>query len=248
MAVLNYPSGIGHDTDINPGWIEFSIYERRTPKTSTPFATINLYLPESMHNPNTVTWGNSELGFLGSAVTGSGFGGIMEGAKLATTNFITGIATSAMRTGGSSISSSDLLGARMGTVKNPYLTAMFKGVDFRTFDMSFKFSPSSEKDCDIIDNIIKTFRGSGLPQGKAADNTAFLGYPREFEIRYIWRGGENKYLHKFKRCVLTGIDVNYTGTGQWTVMRNGFPASINLNMRFSEIEIVLRDDVMKEGY
>lgn len=244
MPILNYPSGIGHNTEVNPGWIEFSIFERKSPKNSTPKDTINLYLPEDMRNPNTVSWGNDEMGFLGGAIANRNFD-LGEAGKLAVTNFLSGLGASALKTAGSSITPEKLVGVTMGQVKNPYLTALFKGVDFRTFEMRFKFSPDSEKDCEVIDNIIRTFRGSALPKG--TQESAFLGYPDEFEIRYIWKGDENKYLHKFKRCALVGIDVNYTSGGLWAVMRNGFPASISMNLRFSEIEIVLRDDV-KQGY
>lgn len=246
MSILNYPASVGHDMEVNPGWIEFSVFERKSPSNSTPKKTINLYLPESMRNPNTVSWGNTELGFLGGTLAGKG-GGMYEGGKLAVTNFLTGLGSAAMRTAGSNVNSDTLLGVVAGKVKNPYLSVLFKGVNFRTFEMIFKFSPNSEKDCKVIDDIIKTFRGSSLPPGKSSDNSAFLGYPDEFEIRYIWKGDENKYLHKFKRCVLIGINTDYTSVGQWAVMRNGFPASITLSLTFSELDIVLRGDV-EAGY
>ena len=34
----------------------------------------------------------------------------------------------------------------------------------------------------------------------------------------------------------------------WSAMRNGFPAESNMTLRFSEIEIILRDDVKKGNY
>lgn len=258
MAILNYPSSIGYDTDVNPGWIEFSIYERKSPKDSFPLSTINLYLPESMRNPNTISWGNDSLGMLGHGVTQLAQGNvgrdsfsadsILDGIKRMGYTFAGNAASSVITAAGGSASTDAIIGAATGQVRNPYLTALFRGVDFRTFEMVFKFSPFQEKDCDTIDQIIKQFRGAALPPGKSASATAFLGYPNEFEIRYIWRGRENKYLHKFKRCVLTGIDVDYTGMGMWAAMRNGFPAESNLVLRFSEIEIVLRDDVQQENY
>lgn len=246
MSILSYPNSIGHDSEINPGWIEFSIFERRSAKSSTPYKTINLYLPEQMRNPNTISWGNNELGYAGNMLQGGGDFG--EAAKRFIGTFASGVGNMVMRASGAGITADDIRAVKYGEIKNPYLTAMFKGVDFRTFDMTFKFHPRSEKDCDVIDQIVREFRGSSLPPGRAASRSSYLGYPREFEIKYIWQGKENPYLHKFKRCVLTTIDVDYTGMGQWAVMRNGFPAEIFMTLRFSEIELVLRDDVMQENY
>lgn len=255
MAIMNYPSGIGSDTDVNPGWIQFDIFERKSPKDSIPLDTINLYLPSSMRNPSTTSWGTDSLGILGNTIVGgvndpssaswSAGGDILKRVGM---GMASNAAAAVIRQAGGNVSSDTLTGAIMGQVTNPYLTAVFKGVDFRTFEMQFKFVPVTEKDCDTIDRIIKTFRGAALPPGTAAQQSAYIGYPNEFDIRYIWRGKENKFLHKFKRCVLTGVDVDYTGTGMWAAMRNGFPAESNMVLRFSEIEIVLRDDVVKGNY
>lgn len=253
---LNYPSGIGHNTENNPGWIEFTIYERKSPKNSVPKATINLYLPEKMTSPNTVSWGNDSLGMLGQGVNqffnGGGVSSNKEGWVDSLTRVGIGMAASAgsaaVSAGGGSVSADTLIGVATGKLRNPFLAAVFKGVDFRTFEMGFKFCPYKEKDCDTIDQIIKHFRGSSVPAGKGADNASMLGYPDEFEIRYIWQGKENKYLHKFKRCVLTGIDVDYTGMGMWAAMRNGFPAESNISLRFTETELVLRDDIQTGNY
>lgn len=261
MAILNYPNSIGSNTEVNPGWIQFNVFERKSPKNSVPLDTINLYLPSSMRNPSTTSWGNDSLGILGNTLVSGidsvssgnvSLGGVASGGwemlKRIGYGMAGAAASSVVRKAGGSVSSESLMGAVTGQVANPYLTALFKGVDFRTFEMSFKFVPISEKDCETIDNIIRTFRGAALPPGEGAKQTAFLGYPNEFEISYIWRGKENKYLHKFKRCVLTGVDVDYTGMGMWSAMRNGFPAESNMTLRFSEIEIVLRDDVKKGNY
>lgn len=63
------------------------------------------------------------------------------------------------------------------------------------------------------------------------------------EIQYQWHGGENIYLHRFKRSVITELTVDYTGTGMWTMLRNGFPTETILTISLGEIEIVVREDV-----
>lgn len=43
----------------------------------------------------------------------------------------------------------------------------------------------------------------------------YLNYPNEVEIEYQWMGATNKYIHRFKRSVITSLDVSYTGAGMW---------------------------------
>lgn len=254
-SILSYPVGVGTDTNY-PSWVKFDFYERKSPKDSIPLKTINLFMPESLNNPNTVSWDTERMGFIGNAMSNIANGGfsnfsVMGAAKDAMSIMASNAMYKGMEAlvqgGGGRANADQLRGALTGQVRNPYLTMFFRGVDFRTFSMDFTFYPHVESDCELIHNIITEFRANSLPKGAGADDLAFLGYPSECEIAYYWRGNENKYLHKFKRCVLTGIDTNYTGTGQFSVMRNGFPSHVKMHLKFSEIEIVLRDDV-RNGY
>lgn len=51
------------------------------------------------------------------------------------------------------------------------------------------------------------------------------------------------YLHRFKRSVITELTLDYTGTGMWTMLRNGFPTETVLTITLGEIEMVVREDV-----
>lgn len=142
---------------------------------------------------------------------------------------------------GGALSSTQASGLVFGQTTNPYLTAIFRGVDFRTFEFSFRLYPHNESQCETIHNIVKTFRGAYLPKyssigsGQSSISDGILDYPKEFSITYKWGSGDNKFVHKFKRAVMTSFDTNYSGTGQWQAMRNAMPASIVISMRFSEV-------------
>lgn len=146
---------------------------------------------------------------------------------------------------GGNLSQDQALGITIGSIRNPYLTALFRGVDFRTFEFSFNFFPHNENECNTIRDMIKILRMASLPQyqsfGTAGD--MLLDYPMEFDISYKWGASDNNYIHRFKPAVLVGLDTDYTGYGSWVSMRNGMPASIKLNLRFTELEIVTRRDV-----
>ena len=247
-TALSYPSNLSNH-NINPAWMEFQFYERKSPKDSAPDDTIQLYMPEGAVNPSTVNWNTESFGFVGNAMAnGTGDGGITgaigEGASLAMQRGMASMKAAAANRLGGRVSAEGIM-ANAGVVPNPYLTMLFRGVDFRSFAFTFKFFPFTEKDSDRIHEIIKTFRKNSLPDGGVGD--PFLGYPKEVEVAYKWKGDTNKYLHKFKRSVITSIDIDYTPNGMFAVMRNGMPACIQVSLKFSEIELVMRKNV-DEGY
>lgn len=246
-----YPANIG-DAEKQPASIMFSFYERDSYLTSTPSDIIHLYMPEDVNQPSTVAWDAEAFGFLGNLATGGRQGGAQAiGMEAATRAWETGrsnIASKIVNKMGGEVSAEGYMGESQGKIPNPYITMVFKGVDFRKFQMEFKFAPFSERDCDTIDGIIKAFRANSLPPGTGANKgPAFLGYPQEVEAKYLWMGKDNKWIHKFKRSVITGVDVNYAAAGMFSTQRNGFPTNIIVSLSFSEVEIILRDDIA-EGY
>lgn len=261
MAVLIYPFDLP-ETDsfaslaASLTYVQFSSYERMTTKASSPVNDIFLYLPEKLTMPSTVKWDMTGIG-MGSAQAenavrggmdptvkniGGMVGGIVTaGATQAGLKAITdGVATLS----GSMANSEHLYGLAAGGIPNPYMTMLFKGVDPRNFEFSFKFFPHNEMEAIIIDQIVETFRADSLPPGSQSANPTHLGYPREFEIQYMIGGMPHPWLNKFKRSVITRLDLDYTGASMWSVSTQfQFPTYLVMNISFTELEIVLRDDV-----
>lgn len=267
-SLLRYPKTLG-DLDANPAWIQFAFFERKSPKVSTVGDKIHLYMPEQVAQPSTVSWDAENFGFIGNALrTGAAnvvnaykqkdIGALVAGATKQAENVIIGgvdlmtarglanIGSMAVGLMGGNVSAEGLMGEIGGKVPNPYLTMIFRGINFRDFAFSFKFFPHSEDDCKTIDDIIKSFRANSLPNYEGAGDV-FLGYPMECEISYMWENNRNPWLHRFKRAVCTGIDVDYTSSGMFSTMRNGFPSEIVLTTKWSEIDLVTRKDVYSNG-
>ena len=251
---LSYPKELSNK-DIHPATIHFSFFERKSASSSKKSDEIQLYMPESVSQPSTVSWDVEKFGAIGEVAKQYGRMGSIEDVNNVVNSIgdVLGAMGPRIRANlgskaasmlGGNVSAEGLMGEVMGKVPNPYLTMVFKGVDFRSFSYVFKFTPYSESDCQTIFDIIKTFRKNALP----TKEDAFLAYPKECEIQYFWRGEENKWLHKFKRAVCTGIDVDYTAAGMFSTMRNGFPSTIIVSTKWSEIEIVTREDVENEGF
>lgn len=252
MASLSYPKNIG-DPMLQPASIMFSFYERESYKKSSPTDIIHLYMPEDVNQPATTAWDAEAFGFVGATMAGSRNAGALQGgmdaASRAWGQAKANIASSVIGKMGGELSAESYMGESTGKIPNPYVTMVFKGVDFRKFQMVFNFAPFTESDCETIDQIVKAFRANALPPGSGVNKgPVFLGYPSEVEVRYLWMGKNNQWLHNFKRSVITGVEVDNAGAGMFTTMRNGFPTNTKVTLSLSEVEIILRDDVLKEGY
>lgn len=267
MANYSYPPDLSDQT-VHPACIQFKFFERKSPTDSAPLDTIHLYMPEAASQPSTVSWDNEKFGFAGNAISklgqnlpqGIGAQGmdwnrlgsdmvqsITDAMAVGGARALANLGSAAAGILGGNVSAEGLMGEVLGKVPNPYLTAVFRGVDFRNFAFTFKFYPFQESDCDTIHNIIQAFRTNSLPSyaGDEGGIKSMLKYPSECNISYLWMGKENKWLHKFKRAVCTGIDVDYTSQGMFSTMRNGFPSEITMTTKWSEIEIVTREDISK---
>jgi hypothetical protein len=260
MAEVYYPKLLTN-TEAFPANIMFTFYERSSTTSSSAEDIVHLYMPEHFGQPNTVSW-DSQFGG-GQALLAAGAGAATlaadamswasrrfgSGAGAARIAGFSGAMTGAIQKYGRAASDIGRIGElKAGVMLNPYLTQMFRGVDLRNFEYTFRLTPFSESDCDDILKIIKIFRKWALPSGPEGGGASiYLNYPGEVEVQYQWAGGENIFLHRFKRSVITELNIDYTGTGMWTMLRNGFPTETLLSVRLGEIEIVVREDV-EDGY
>ena len=141
---------------------------------------------------------------------------------------------------------SDLLelGTRQKT--NPFREVLFESVDYRTFQFTYRFLPKTQSETDKIQNIIKIFKKHMHPE--ITQNKLFYIYPSEFDIKYYYKNDENGYLHKFARCALTDMVVDYGGDQFVTIGRNGAPAEIGMSLKFQELEQMTSEGIKANGY
>lgn len=135
---------------------------------------------------------------------------------------------------------------RAGYVFNPQQQLLFNGIDFRTYQMTFTFTPYSQDEANAVQNIIKTFRKYAAPTVVTEAGGFFFTPPGMVDIKFLMNGAENKKLHKLKRCVLESVSVNYAPNG-WTAMEDGAPAQSTMTLSFKEMQLVDRKDILK-GY
>lgn len=260
MALYRYPRNL-ENVNLHPALIQFQFFERNQVQRILQSDTIQLYMPEQASAPSSVSWDSENFGFIGNTVSkmmksgqsatdlNSTVNGALDRVKhqAVFSTVAGGVQKMNDKMGAiGNMSATGLGGEVAGKVPNPYLTCVFRGVDFRNFNFTFKFTPLSENDCTLIDNIVKTMRKHAYPY--YMDDKAFLSYPSECMIAYFYKGKLNPYMHRFKRAVCTGIDVDYTSAGTFSTHRNGMPTHITLSTQWKEIEIITRQDIENFGY
>lgn len=123
---------------------------------------------------------------------------------------------------------------------NPYPVMIYQGTGFKSFAFSWVFYPESKEETETIRTIVGYFRREMLPE-RLETNKTILANPAVFEIVV----SPDKYTKKFKRSVLTSVDVNYTPSGPAFVKSSdtdAAPAAVALSLNFQEIEIWLAND------
>jgi hypothetical protein len=135
---------------------------------------------------------------------------------------------------------------KAGYVFNPQKQMLFQGIDFRTFDMSFTFTPYSAKEAEDVKQIIKMFRKWAAPAASTAFAGMFWVPPAYFNIDFRFQGKTNPNLPKLQKCVIESIDVNYAPNG-WSTHTDGAPVQSIVNITFKEIILVDRASI-EAGY
>jgi len=243
-----------------------------SPTTTQAKAYISLYMPDTLMAQYSADWQEMSLGDMGTGIstlrmidqlaTNAGQQGTFTSGDLgkslgnlaSTDPAVT--ATVANLLGASGIGSNlidakvigDVILKGQGYAINPQLQMIFRGVGFRSFQLSFMFTPKSLEESTEVNDIIKTFKyhfSPGFEAGKTdSTQSMFLTSPSIFNVQFKIGQNENQYTPKYGDCVLTDIDVNYAPNG-FAVHENGAPVQTTLNLTFKEIVIVDRDKIAK---
>jgi hypothetical protein len=244
-----------------------------SPTTTQSKAYISLYMPDTLTATYSADWQEMSLGDMGATLsslrmidqlaTNAGQQGTFSSGDLkkslgnlaSTDPAVTALVSNIMsatgvdsRLGLDAKVIGDVVLKGKGYAINPQLQMMFRGVGFRSFQLSFMFTPKSLDESQEVDTIIKTFKyhfSPGLQAGKTdSTQSMFLTSPSIFNVQFKIGQNENQYVPKYGDCVLSDIDVNYAPNG-FAAHENGAPVQTTLNLTFKEIVIVDRDKIAK---
>lgn len=119
-----------------------------------------------------------------------------------------------------------------GNILNPYATQAFQGVDLKSHQFTWRFSPRDPQESNQLRFIINKLKFHSAPV--TSNSGLRMKYPSVVVIE-IYNGG---YLFPFKPCFISGITVNYAPSGVPAFFKGtNAPTEIELSMSLREIEI-----------
>jgi len=236
-----------------------SIQEKTRP-TSKLVKTIALYFPPSVQQTYNLSYNEQEIsrqaafgasviqGFMAQGATTEAFKDAVDPAMAGLKSVVNQMGIAALDQ--VAAGSSSLIALNRGKVSAPKMEVMFENIGKRSFSYSFTFTPSSEREADEIDKIIKAFRFHA--SADYADDFGFeLTIPDQFEIEYYTQNNSpNGYLHKIGTCVLESVDVTYGGdkmTWHETNAKGAPPTKTTLALSFKELMTVTKSAI-EDGF
>lgn len=143
-----------------------------------------------------------------------------------------------------------------GKVLNPQLELLYESPSLREFQFDFRLVPRNQAEADTLfgtnggrnrDGIINMFKYWAAPAIPDNVGGRYFIPPAQFEIEFHDpnnMNGTNDFLFKTKKCVLTGITVNYDGPGGYASFKGGVPVEVRLQLQFKETVMLSRSDFM----
>ena len=165
---------------------------------------------------------------------------------------------------GYDVSADSILARSGGVIANANTELMFAGVSLRSFEFSWVMSPRDRREAGNVRMILRALKQWSAPRklsklasgesGEKAGNTGraggpsyFLGTPNIFRLRYLTAGNRNILgVNKFKPCALTDININYTPEGMWMAYEGGMPVSVQMSLKFNELEPIYNTDYSED--
>jgi hypothetical protein len=241
------------------GKLNRSIVLEKLP-TSRLEKSIALYMPPSVQVEYKVGYGDQEVGVLAmagmAAIEGFKGGGdtqtkLRNAINAATPGVKEALNAMAEKTIDTiAEGAATLMAIERGTVRTPRMEMMFEGVGRRTFSYEFTFTPKSEQEAKIIEEIIYNFKFYAMPKYSNPNTKREMDIPGTFDIQYMYRGGENSFINKISTCFCTNVGVEY-GADRFTAYEptsSKFgsgppPQKSKLKLEFSEIEVLSQDHI-----
>lgn len=240
---------------------------RQSGSILNPIATIILPMPATIQDSNSADWVSGQMNPLQATLANAGSSAVLSqniAASLGQSvikgfNNLTNVVESgegqkAVAGGAAGAALGALLGQgdinqiisrATGSVFNQNVELLFNGVTIRpAFNFSFDLVPRSKKESDRIKEIIRTFKINMTPRkGRPSESGGglFVHAPNVFKLEYMSGGKIHPFLHRFKPCALTGMSVNYNGSGQYASYADATPVHMQLSLQFQELTPIYKE-------
>ena len=259
-----YPNSIGNDVKQGQHYMLFSSYESlsATAASTKLKSSIAIYIPPNSLT-STIQQNYQEMeGGATRAFVGGKMGMTVDGIKSMFTSDSTlpddikALAEGALN---KVRPLADFRSAGFGLATNNKVALTYKGPQgFRDHSFTFHFFPKSKGEAIAVLHLIRDFQNGATPIrhgifSKGANKliAPFFAAPRQWDIKFIMGkqgGGENPYLPKLKRSVITSFAVNHDPESVISFHQDGSPVHTTLTMTFKEIEFVMSEDKVEARF
>jgi len=207
------------------------------PEKQKMVATISLYMPDTVNFQYEANYSETNLLDVGKGALESLAGAFSKSAaKLVTSALDSNVGK--------------LLLKSQGLAINPNQQLLFDGIQLRTYQLAFTFTPYSKQESDTVKEIIKTFKQYSRPRTVSGAGGMLFIPPAKFKLDFLFNGAPNPYVNKVAESVITNIDVNYAPE-HWVTHSDGSPVQIQMTLQFKEIRLIDSDsstNSIKVGY
>jgi hypothetical protein len=131
---------------------------------------------------------------------------------------------------------------------NPHAEMIFRATANRQYNMAFDLIPRSQAESVAIYNIIKIFKGYAAPEVTPENGGRYFIPPALWDIKFYFKNAENPTIARVSTCALENIIVNYNGGSQFATFDDGAPVHINIQLTFTEVDIMTRQLIERYGY
>ena len=219
-----------------------------------------LPIPGGVGDQNSVSWGNDNMDPASMAIANAVFDGVQAKNPMeALGESVEGAAKdaaggkNAIKKGIAAVVSKQATGVgniltrKTGAIVNPNLELLFNAPTLRPFSFTYKLSPRSREESNMVKRIIRMFKQSMAV--KRSKSALFLQSPDTYRLTWLTGFGnkEHEYLPKIKDCALQGFNVNYTPDGNYATYEDTSMVSYEIQFNFTELEPVYNDDYGNAG-
>ena len=237
----------------------------RESQKSQIIKTIALFMPPSVNTSYSVSYADTEVGFLADAgiqaidaffasqaAGNTTLANVQSGFDAAATTLrdaTTAVSLKALDTIAPGARS--IFQATQGTVIAPKFELTFERVARRNFSYTFIMIPKSEAEAQTVQQIVTAFKMAMHPEFvNSTRSFRRMKMPDLIDITYHSHGNENNFIHKISTCYLKSVNVTYGGdrytaheptVGEFG--RGSPPQRTSITLEFSELGILSKEDI-----
>ena len=241
MSILKYPS----DLEFSDPFVLFISPDKGL--------AVHMYYPAGFVMNDGASYGNLDLGVVGSMMkqfnqlqsdgmsAGDAVRAVGDEAKSSLGNSAVGKAAiagmMAKVAGGAGIAEkySNVTLQSAGVAINPNTVLQFQNSEMRSYNFEFRMIPSSKKEHDLIQKIVKTFRHSVYAE---RTDTFLVKYPAKWVAIF----NSSAMPQRTGLMFLTGVQTTYNPTGN-IVHSGGGPNEIVMTLTFRETKSLTKEDI-----